>query len=313
MARLSFPNTFAGIVKLFRDVKTKHDAQVAPKTLTPYLDEQGIVMADDETAVNNAVTADTAFGIAGREAERLRQQRDFLFTPVFKRHEGEVQFLKKLYRNNVANLGPWGVTIDSDDRVVYPPDFVGRQAAVITFITKHESFPVGTSPLQPYVDVNAITIATDKANGVDALAAHNDFLVQDNVRELKREERDVLIEPVANHLRGEGQYLIGLFHSIPKKANEWGFEIDDSPQADRVRDGVIPAATSKVLKNLDVGKDFINKGSTVLNLFPGASAEGTPIVLPAGNTFTVVRGFGTMTVENPDERTDGAYEGMFTK
>lgn len=313
MARLNFPNTFAGIVKLFRDVKTKYDAEAGDSMLQPYLDEQGIGMDEDETTVNNAVTADTAFSVAGKESEKLRQQRDFLFEPAFKRHEGEVQFLKKLYRNNVAKLGEWGVTVDSDDRVVYPPDFPGRQAAVIAFITKHESFAVGTSPLLPYLTENVINIVTDKAAAVSALAAHNSFLTEDNVREEKRMERDVLIEPVATHLRGEGQYLIGLFHSVPKKANEWGFEVDDSPQADVVRTGIIASGASKVLKNLNVGKTLRNIGAVPLNVFPGETPEGTPVVVNAGQTFEIIRGFGSMTVVNPDDEQNGEYEATFNR
>jgi hypothetical protein len=222
-----------------------------------------------------------------------------------------VQFLKKLYRNSVATLGAWGVTVDADDRVVYPTDFVGRQAVVIAFIAKHNSFVPGTSPLQPYLDENAIPLATEKTAAIEALTAHNDFLAQDNIREEKHMERDVTISPVATHLRGEGQFLVQLFHNIPKKANEWGFEIDDSPQGDVVREGIVPAAQSKVLRNLDVGKQFRNIGPTVLNIYPGDSQIGTATVVQAGGTFNVVRGFGVMTVLNPDNVHDGAYQAQF--
>jgi len=313
MARVNFPKRFTEKTTLQVKVKAKHDADALTSVLIPYIAEQGIDMTVDATATTNAVTANANFLTAEKLSEELSQKRDNLFDPVFKDHEGEVQFLKKLFRNNVTKLGDWGVTVDARGRVSYPPDFVGRAAAVQTFITKHNSYPGVTSPLKPYLDENAISLVTNKTNTTTASTAHTDFLTQDALKEQYVEQRDNLFDPVADHLRGIGQFLINLFHKSPKKAGQWGFVVDDSPQGDKVRDGIIPAAQSKVLRNLDVGKNFLNKGATVLNLFPGASATGTPIVLPAGQSFAVIRGFGIMTVVNTSNSQNGEYEGEFNQ
>ena len=313
MARMNFPNTFAGVVKLFKAVKKKYDAEAGASKLQPFLDEDGIDMTADETAVDAAAAANTDFEKAEKTAEKQVAARNVLFDPTFVFLEGAVQSLKKLYRRNPHKLGDWAVTVHGANRIVYPPDFLARRLLVLAFIAKHQTFPPADSPLRPYLEENDIDIVQMKADATDALPLHEDFELQDGIKEQKRAERDGLIGPIEEHLRGEGQWLVNLFEKNPKKAGDWGFEVDDSPQADKIREGVIPAATSKVLRNLDVGKDFLNKGSTPLNLFPGASGTGTPIVLPAGKKFTVVRGFGIMTVVNPDNSQDGAYQGEFNQ
>jgi len=311
MARIRFPGTFAGIVKLFTDADAKHTAQPAPKTLQPYLDEQGIVMATDAAAVTDAAAASIDFGKAEKKAEELSEKRDNLFTPVFRDHEGCVQFLKKLFRGNPQKLGDWGVTVDVRGRVVYPPDFAGRQAAVLVFIAKHNSFAPPTSPLQPYLEENIISLVTNKTDADNALIAHNDFLAQDALRELKRELRDITIAPIEAHLRGEGQYLVGLFANTPKKAGEWGFEVDDSPQADRTRDGVVNFASSKTLQQLALGSVLTVTGPVPMNLFSGKAIKGVPVVMNPGDKFIIVRGFGTSTLQNEDPAKDSSYEATF--
>lgn len=313
MARINFPNNFAKLVKLFTDFKTKYDAEAGSSVTQPFLDEQGIDPVTDLAAVNIAVAANTAFEKAERDSEQFTEERDDLFEPVFGHHKDCVQFLKKLFRGTPAKLGEWGQTVDSDDRVVYPSDFMGRTVAVYALITKHGTFPVGTSPLQPYLDENDIVLADNKSDTDDAVAAHNNFLAQDILKEQKREERDSKMIPVAEHLRGIGQFLVGLYSATPHKAGEWGFIIDDSPQANKIRVGEINPGATKTIRNLTVGKTFKNIGNTSFNLYSGEETEGTALVLNPGTTFTIVRGFGIMTVINTSEADKGVYEGEFNQ
>mgnify|MGYP001293248814 CR=1 FL=1 len=313
MARINFPKRFAEKTSLQVKVKAKHDADALTSVLIPYIAEQGIDMTVDATATTNAVTANTNFQAAEKLSEELSQKRDNLFDKVFSDHEGEVQFLKKLFRNNVSKLGEWGVTVDNRGRIHYPPDFVGRAAAVQTFITKHNSFPVGTSPLKPYLDENGISLVTNKTNTTTASTAHNDFLTQDALKEQYVEQRDTLFAPVEAHIRGIGQFLIGLFHNAPKKAGQWGFVVDDSPQADKVRDGIVKFSSTKTLQQLAIGKDIINTGSIPLKLFKGKTAAGAPIVMNPGDKFTIVRGYGTSTLKDESATQDGTYEATFLK
>jgi hypothetical protein len=311
MARINFPNIFAGIVKLFKDAKKKHDTMLPPKTLQPFLDEETIVLADDLLEVTAAETANTDFDKAGKEAEKLSKERDKKFGPVWIEHEGAVQALKKLYRKNPNKLGDWGVTVNAGGRISYPPDFVGRQGRVLVFIAKHNSFPVGTSPLQPFLDENDIDIAANKTDADNALLDHNNFIIQDDLREQKRVERDTTIAPIEDHLRGMGQFLVNHFEKNPKKANDWGYEIDDSPQADVTRDGVVKFASQKTLQQLAIGKVISNTSSIEWKLFKGKTTSGVPVVLAPGGKFTIIRGYGTSTIKNENASQDGSYQATF--
>ena len=126
MARINFPNEFAAVVKLFGKVKSKDDADAASSVIKPYMTEQGIDLAADETAMTAAVAANDAFDEAAKDAEKLSEQRDNLFDVPWKDTEGCVQFLKKLFRNNVSKLGDWHITVDGRGRINYPSDFSAR-------------------------------------------------------------------------------------------------------------------------------------------------------------------------------------------
>jgi hypothetical protein len=313
MSRIKFPNVFTRIVKLFKDAKKKHDTMLPPKTLQPFLDEETIVLADDLVEVTAAETANTDFDKAGKEAEKLSKERDKKFGPVWVDHEGGVQALKKLYRKNPNKLGDWGVTVNAGGRISYPSDFVGRQGRVLVFIAKHNSFAPGTSPLQPYLDENEIDLAANKTDADNALLDHNNFIIQDDLREQKRMERDTTIAPIEDHLRGMGQFLVNHFEKNPKKANDWGFEIDDSPQGDVERVGVVKFSTSKTLQQLAIGKVISNNGSVAWKLFKGKTASGVPIVINPGDKFNIVRGYGTSTIQNENPSQDGSYRATFNK
>ena len=106
---------------------------------------------------------------------------------------------------------------------------------------------------------------------------------------------------------------MGLFSETPHKAGQWGFIIDDSPQADKIRVGEINPGATKTIRNLVVGKILKNIGPAPFNLYSGDQAIGTAHVLNPGASFTVVRGFGIMTVINTSDSSKAVYEGEFNQ
>ncbi|HLG34772.1 MAG TPA: hypothetical protein VI757_07835 [Bacteroidia bacterium] len=313
MARIKFPNTFAGVVKLFRDFKKKYDAEAGASKAQPYLDEHAIDPAADALVVDDAEEANKNFDEKEKLAEEKSEKRDDLFDPRFAEHEGEVQHLKKLFRGNVTKLGQWSVQVDARGRVIYPPDFSARASGVLLFIDKHDSFPPGTSPLQPYLNENDVDIAASEVDVNSAITVHDEFKTAERDREEFRAERDGLMAPIEEHLRGIGQYFIGLFPKNPKKAGQWGYEVDDSPQADKTRDGVIKFSSIKTLQQLALGTEIINTGSIPWKLFRGKTATGVPVVMNPGGKFIIVRGYGTSTLQNEHPSQDGAYQATFNK
>ena len=212
-----------------------------------------------------------------------------------------MQFLKKLFRGTPAVLGDWGQIIDSGDRVVYPPDFIGRTTVVNDFIAKHQSFPVGTSPLLPYLTQTGINLVTNKTKVTDAIAAHNNMLAQDLLKEEKREERDVNMAGVEAHLRGIGQFLVGLFSQTPHKAGEWGYAIDESARPSQESIKKIPIAGIKTVHNVDVGSLLTNNGPQTVNILPGTGEKGGGVSVLSGKKIVVAPTFGTLTVQNTSD------------
>jgi hypothetical protein len=301
MSRVNFPNNFDKLVKLFTDFKTKYYAEAGSSVTQPFLDEQGIDPTADEARVTAATAADIAFDKAEKDGEEFTEERDNLFNPVFKDHVNCVQFLKKLFRGNPTKLGEWGQTVDAGGRVVYPPDFIGRTVVVKALFTKHASFPVGTSPLLPYLTETGINLTTNATDVSDAATAHNNMLAQALLKEEKREERDNNMEAVESHLRGIGQFLVGLFSSAPHKAGQWGYAIDESARPSQESVKKIPVAGIKTVHNVDVGSLLTNNGPQTVTILPGTGEKGGGVPVLAGKKLLVAPTFGTLTVQNPSD------------
>ncbi|MBK5286277.1 MAG: hypothetical protein JJE25_12830 [Bacteroidia bacterium] len=311
MARINFPGTFAGVVKLFGDIKKKHDADGASSVLILFLEEQAIDMDVDAQAVTDASEAHNDFEKHEKNMEELSEKRDNLFDEPFDDHRGCVQFLKKLFLKNNRKLGDWGVTVDGRGRVVYAKDFSGKAAEVLALIAKHDSFAPGSSPLQPFLNENDIDLAANETDVENAQTAHDDFVKAEKAKEQFRETRDLLIGPIGQHERGMGQFLIGLFPKAPKKAGQWGFVVDDSPRAKKKRIVLLQPGEIKTLYHAVMGSNLTLKKGTRASIYPGKAVNGTPVTINEGETFIIRRKFGTFTIKN--ESNSSNVEIIFTE
>ena len=316
MARINYPETFLRLIKLFFNIKARHDAQGADSPLIPFLAKQEIDIEADQTATNSAKTKDKLFDEKEREAEKLTMQRDKLFKPIFGWMKKELQFLKKFYVGNLKELGDWGVTVD-DERIVYPPEFEELSQLFKDIKTMHESFaPVNTSPLQPFllkyeIDLNAQLLKVSNAETSNNLRNQ----AQRDAEDL-REDRDNFFNPVMEHMRLIGQYLKGLNIENPKELGDWGYEVDDSPRDPKYREATIAPGTTKVIRAIKLNSQVENTGTTDLMLHQGAvtvirAAATETHNLPPEMRFTIKRGWGTISVENQNPTKEGKI-GYFT-
>lgn len=308
MARINYPTRFLNQVELFTDVKAKDTADGSSSVIKPFLTEEGIDLNSVELIVNKAVDADKLAKKLSKESEELMAERNKLFDVVFDDHRSCVQFLKKLYISNINKLGDWGVTIDNNSRVVYPPDFLSKVQTVNTFIDKHLSFPAGSSPLQPFLTENEIDLTANqnKANLAKTSNDSSDQKAKD--KELQNELRDNNMDEIMSHLRGIGGFLVALYPENPRKAGEWGYTIDSAKQEDKDRTIEIGASAVKTIYNLVPGSMVINLGDTELSIFPGKETNGDATKLPAGQTFVVARKYGTSTFKNDSNTQKGTVE-----
>ncbi|MEP7168997.1 MAG: hypothetical protein ABI855_06455, partial [Bacteroidota bacterium] len=270
----------------------------------------GINLSTDATAVTNAKAQDVIFKKNEKDGEKRTRERNNLIDPAFKDHKLCAQYLKKRYVTNIGILGDWGITVNGN-AIVYPVDFVAKQEAIIALITQHLTFAAGTSPLESFLRDNDIDLTVNQANAITALTKHTERNAMNIAKETARAERDNFINPVVDHLTIIGNYLIGHFPKNPNKAGDWGYTVDTSPQGTKIKSGVINFSSSKTLLNLAVGGVLTNTCEHNLNAFKGKTTTGTPMVLVPGQNFVIVKGFGTMTLQNPSNTAKGSYQGVF--
>jgi hypothetical protein len=303
MAHINYPTEQERIEKLFKDIKAKHDADAATvqgSILANFLTEQAIDLAADAVLMADADAAHNNFLSKEKQCEVLHEERDNLFDKVFAQHREMVQFLKKLKRGKVHELGDWGVTVDGTDKIVYPAEFTERKKCVKDFITKHQSYPVPTSPLKPYLDEHPeIDIVQNLTDATDAEAAHNDFLQAGLDKENLRETRDLKLDAVTPHILGIGQYLVGIFNTKPRTLGDWGYAIDDANAVVKEHTFIISEEAARTIYHAVIGSVVENVGDVAANIYPGTKAIGTPIVLNPNEKFVVKYRYGTLTTENP--------------
>ncbi|MEO5572296.1 MAG: hypothetical protein ABIT08_00560 [Bacteroidia bacterium] len=311
MSRLMLPVRFADKCELLTNVKSKDGADGVSSIIRPTMTDEGISLSTDNTAVTNAKAKQTLAKKNEKDAEKRTGERNNLLDPAFKDHKMCAQFLKRRFASNIAVLGDWGITVNGN-AISYPVDFVGKQEAVLALIDKHLTFAAGTSPLEGFLTDNAINLTTNRANAVTALTKHNERDQLERDAETATTDRDNFINPVMGHLKIIGNYLVAHFAKNPNKAGDWGYTVDTSPQGTKIRSGVIGFSSSKTLLNLANGGVLTNTCDHSLNAFKGKTTTGTPIVLAPGQNFPITKGFGTMTLQNPNNTIKGSYQGVFT-
>lgn len=312
MARIKIPANFIKRTELFKNILAKDTADGATSVIRPFMTENGIVLADDDADVDSAIVINKEFEKLNRDSEEETKKRDNLFDPCFDDHKKMVQLLKKFYKNNIAKLGEWAVTVNGK-KIVYPADFLNLRLAMMDFIAKHNSFPVGTSPLKSFLDENDIDIAQNLLDITAALAPHNKAIAFSNSAEEKRADRDVLMDPVTDNIEAIGNFLVGHFVKNPNKAGQWGFTIDTSPQGDVEREGVINMGSPKKLSSLVVNSILLNTSVHPIEAFRGDEAIGEPVMIQPNIPFVIRRGWGKTTLRNPSDTQKATYKATFNR
>jgi hypothetical protein len=313
MSRIVYPHQFSAQRKLFISIKQKHDADGPASSLHILLSENNIDLVADEAAGNNADSHHSTYEDLSRLAEQLSEERNNLFKPAWKNLQRSVQFLKALYPQNVRRLGDWTITVNQKDRIAYPRKFSQRAQMVVAFIAKHNSFPVGSSPLQIFLDENAINLATDLANVNAALLRHDEFEEARRMKEAERELRDTKWKPARQHIRIIGSYVKSLFRGKVHQAGDYGFTVNSSPAPKKTRTTRLSSGSFITIKGIVIGSKFINKGNSELHLFKSRKTKDQPVVISPDSSFEIPKGYSVITVFNPSKVENGVFTTLWRK
>jgi hypothetical protein len=308
MARLILPEDFESQFKLAKLISDKHTADGATSRLNVYLAEQGINLATIVADGTIAEGLEAQRAQKARDSEKFSKLRNNIFIPIFKDLMGGVQSLKTIFKPNYHKLGDWGVTVNGVSRIVYPPRFTQRAALVGLFYGKHNSYPAGTSPLQPYINEQGINTALIGVQVNEAIDYDNNRISTHNSSENFKQQRDMVWDPRWAQLKGCCNYLFRLLPNNPKLLGDWGITVDDSPRAPKLRKSKILLLETKTVDNVVIGSTFHNTGPTTLHIHKGASAGPAAVVVLPDERYGITKGWSTITVLN----TDPLETGMFT-
>ena len=299
MARFGITESFEGRKSLFLSINEKHTTDGAASVLTDYLLGEKIVMSDNAASVGIASTHETNRFLFAGQASIQHKLRDNNFAVPWKDTLGAVQFLKHENKDNVKELTQWGIPITVDGKVKYPVGFDARALIVNAFWAKHGSFPVGKSPLKVYVAENGITPAKTLSSVADAITADGAASVSIGQSRQETELRDASFDGVVSNVRNIGNFLMKLYLKTPTKVNDWGFVVETSAQPATTKTITLKTSELKTISHVKMDSVLNNTGTNELHLYKGKTTTGNPVIVHGGENFTVLRGYGIITVTNP--------------
>ncbi len=313
MSRIKLPTPIPEWIKLCRKVVAKDLLDGGSSIIRPYNIENEIELDTDETNIGIAEAKYQLSKDLEGESKKLLKILDTDLDPIWIKHKIRVFFLKKYYPSTIHKLTEYGVTFHGN-KIFFPADRDLRCECIKALIDHHNSLPLIDRPMTVnFLAENKMDLAAD-------LLALPDFILQNAARtkvkkqsETALEECMNLLNPIKKHLKGIGQFLVGYFSSVPEKAADWGFLILHSIQSIKFRKGNVKNQSVKTLKKLVNGSELKCTGPGPLKLFKGKFASGKFITLSKDQTFTIKYGYGTITLQNLDEKNNTGYEAEFTQ
>jgi hypothetical protein len=310
MARLIIPEDFTSQVTLLTNIVAQNTALGAQSPLTAFLTQQGIVLATDVIAGTTAQTHETSRALLSKQSENYRQLRDNYFETPWSTVTGSAQFLKSFYKGNTKQLGNWGITITDSGKINYPPAFADRAAIFTTFAQKVQSYTPATNPLQPYLLQQNIDMVKNAGLVQQAVTGNTSFTAAAQHSENETELRNQVWNPVLEHIKTIGNFLMKLYANNQKALGNWGFVVDDSPQKPKLRTSKIKPGATAVFNALVIGGTLTNIGTVELHIYRGKTTAGTPDIVHAGEQFGIMKGYSIITVMNPSTLIEAKFTAL---
>lgn len=309
MARLILPEDFFNQMLLFKNVKEKFESIPPPTNpLAAFLTQQGIDLAADELARQAAFEFEKERRENSGKGENRTQQRDLKFNPVFAHVRDYYQFLKKFYKPNFMQISEWGAPITVSGRINYPPEFAEQLAIFKLLKEKYDSFlPIGSSPLDPFLNLHQLSIINQNTDADAAADLYEEAKAFHGQAEDATQDRNNLWNPVMEHLRDIGGFLMSLYNNNTKELNEWGYVVDDSPRAPKQVVSKVKLGSTVTIASCIIGGTFKNIGSVALLVYKGKTATEPSVNVLPGETYGITKGFSVITVANVSTTTTGVF------
>jgi len=308
MARIIYASDYVSQRKLLDNVNTKHTADGAASPLTAMLAENAIDLAADATAAGQADTHETQRLKHARNAETFEQAAKLAVSGLTKNVRAIAQLLKKFYHDDIQKLGAWSITVNGK-RIVIPTTPDALKTLIADIKTKHATYaPASSSPLTVFLTENPKIVLAQMSTDAGQAISDNDAAAAERLqKESRKQQRDTLWNPAEAHLHIIGGFLVRTFVGREKKAGDWGYTVDDSPRAPKVRISNLKIGAAIKLTDVVIGGTFTNLGSEPLHVYTGATTTGTPTIVPSGEMLGMTKGFSRIVVVNPSTLVPGKF------
>jgi hypothetical protein len=296
MARIIIPKTLLPQQKLVKNINKKHKADGAASILKPALTKNKIDLDKDEVSMAAAVTADGAMKNYKALAGKAKKDRDANFEPAFKFLKGASQFIKEQNGGNADDLINWGV-MHEGDLLVYPANFMDKYALWTKFWAYHISL-AAASPLINFAADNGYVLGDLNTAALLAPGNNDDLNVNAANAETQRKERDKYWKPVKKHISVIANVVKTYNVANPNKAGDWGFVVDNSVQAPKLRTTTLKLGQKRTINKCRIGGKLTNVGGVNIQVFVGKKTEGDFVTLKPGEEKGVEKGMSTLTIMN---------------
>ena len=299
MPHIIFPDGANDVKQLLIAINNKHTEDGTKSVLNVYLNANTINLDNEILIADQANTLDKTKLILARKASNNIELRDLEMKKVTSNIKSEVQYLKSIYKTNPKELGNWGIVVEGTNKIVYPSSFDGLTTTFNTFLAKHNSYAISTSPLNDFLVKNNINVSKDAFAVSDAIAYNEKASLSNRESEDARQHRDLLLHSCIARMKGIGQYLVNLYINNEKGLVDYGFTVYNSVSKPQIVHTSIKLQSKKTLKGVLIGSNITNEGTEDIHIYKGKAISGNPIVIHAKEQFGVVKGYSTITISNP--------------
>ena len=209
-----------------------------------------------------------------------------------------MQGAKSFYRSTPTKLGDFSVTLVGN-RVVYPGNRIQRCDDMMAFINHNASLAVGVRPITAaFLTENKIDLVANLADLPGIKTQCEDYDTANRDKETLHNTVVTERKPVTKFNRAVGHFLIKHFALNPKKAGDWAFTVDDSPQSCKEIKAKFKKGETKIFYDVHVGGILQNTGDSIQEITKGKTGTGTAIVLNPGDFWKVLPGYYDLTAKS---------------
>ncbi len=297
---VDIPEEYSARSTSYATLDAKNTAGAGHSAIQPLISKYGWNMANLLTS-RNLADGFEADRITATNDARINYQICYSDLKNVEPHlRGMFNFIKVLNAPNYTQGKDWGADINANGKTTMPIDAHDLYLAFQICLAKHNSYPVGTSPLLPYLTEQGIDLTADGIIWHNLEGHYQLFYIdQDNALTLLV-SRDNAFAPCLDVMVKCKEFLVILKSQNLRTLTEWGFIVNGAKPQETIQVSTILQGESKIINRIVVGSIFTNLSAGKVTITNGRVPNGKEVTIVAGGTFTIKKGYTSSLVTNVD-------------